>query len=170
MDGPLEILYSPQALVCAVIATIITQAFKALMDVAWGRAIERATADMGPAAPLPPPKQGPYRSLTEIKAIGKQQRAPHWVLNQLLLPVVPVAVGIVYAWVVPYRPESLEAYMVNHHLVGTAWWLVVGAWGAVCGQFSVFVFDRAKNLINGFVSQNRERSRDDGSNNDRGAP
>jgi hypothetical protein len=162
-------LYSPQALVCAVIAAIVTQAIKALVDFVWGQTLGPAATEVSRSSvPAQVPKLGPSRSLTEIRTIGKEQRKAHWLLNHLLFPAIPIVVGMIYAWVIPYRPESLETYLVNHHLTGTAWWLVLGAWGAVCGQFSGYFFDRAKNLINGFAG--RDRGRDDSSNSDRGAP
>lgn len=66
--------------------------------------------------------------------------------RKVILPVVTVLVGALYALVVPLRPEVLLEYAAEH-LSGA--WVYLGymGWGAACGQFSQTIYDRLKDLL-----------------------
>lgn len=113
MSNPIELLYSWQALLCAVACVGITQAVKASIDV----------------------------------AIGPERRKASKVLSQLVLPMAPIWVGVLYAIVVPLQPEVLDEYLTAKG--PNVWARLAGlaAWGGACGQFSTYLYERVERLI-----------------------
>lgn len=68
-------------------------------------------------------------------------------VKRLVLPMTPIFVGALYAMVVPFLPGPiLEWYAANE--VPT-WQMLLGAaaWGAACGQFANYLYDRVKKLM-----------------------
>lgn len=110
--GPLELMYSWQALLCAVACVSVTKAIKTVLDLS-----------MGP----------------------EKRRANKWV-SKLALPIAPVVIGLVYAMVVPLRPETLIEY-AEAHLSGAWTHLGYAGWGAACGQFSTMLHQKAMDFI-----------------------
>lgn len=139
--GPLEMLYGWQALLCAAACVGITQLVKAIIDTVYERkwakmdeaAKKKATDDAGPSK--------------KAKKGGTLARKQSIVVTRFVLPMTPILIGFIYANVVPFRPETLVEY-VSEHVDGWAWeamgW---GAWGAACGQFSTFLYDRLKKTL-----------------------
>lgn len=134
--NPIEILYSWQAILIAVAATGITQLIKTVVDITVGK---KALSRLQAAAPdlvldMPP------------GAVGKEKRQDNVWINRLLLPMAPIAVGAVFAVVVPARPDVIVAYVTAHE-VGWTQYLIYAAWGAACGQFSSYVYDRVMEAV-----------------------
>lgn len=141
--GPLEMLYGWQALLCAATCVGITQLVKAIIDTVYeqkwakmdaeARAVAEAAHGNGPAQ-----KQAKGGTMARKQSI---------VFTRFVLPMTPILIGFFYANLVPFRPEVLVEY-VAEHVNGWAWeamgW---GAWGAACGQFSTFLYDRLKKTL-----------------------
>lgn len=84
--------------------------------------------------------------LEMAKILSDKGDGPVWT-RRLLLPLLPITIGFLVAAFVPLRPEFLVDY-VNTHVQGW-WWttLSYGAWGAACGQFAGYSYDRLKDLL-----------------------
>lgn len=126
--GPIEILYCWQALLIAVAATGITQLVKTILDVTWGA-----------RHPQPTP------SMADAKKLGELLRRRNLIVNRFVLPMTPIFVGALMAVVIPAQPDVLRAY-VREHGLADSWssYMIYGLWGAACGQFSAYGFDRVK--------------------------
>lgn len=111
--NPIDILYSWQAILCAVACVGITEAIKTAIDVRIGSAARKRSA----------------------------------ILSRLVLPMLPIWVGALYAVAIPMHPEALGAYLEAQGVEGWARLVSLGAWGAACGQFSTWIYDRAERLI-----------------------
>lgn len=143
--GPLELMYSWQALLCAAAAFGVTQITKRIIEVIYEKKlVESERQKIRKKAK----EQGVYRSTPKDKqpSDGELKRKVNPVLNRIVLPIVPVIVGIVYAMVVPLRPETLIEY-ADTHLSGAWLYLGYGGWGAACGQFSTMLFDKLKDIL-----------------------
>lgn len=113
MGGPLELLYSVQALICAAACVGVTKAVKAAIDVWYGK--------------------------------EKRKRTP-W-LQTLLLPMVPILVGALFAAFVPLRPNVLIEYVTEQEITGLGAVATFAAWGAACGQFATMLHQKLKDYI-----------------------
>jgi hypothetical protein len=124
--NPLDLIYSWQALLLAAAATGITQLVKTSFDVAKG---------------------GKQPSMSDAKKAGEEQRRKSVILNRFVLPMTPILVGFLFAMVVPVRPEALIEYVAEH--VSEVWqqYLVYGSWGAACGQFSSYTYDKVREAL-----------------------
>jgi hypothetical protein len=125
--GPLELLYSWQALLVAVAATGVTQLVKTILDVAWGHVDTTPTPTM-----------------KDAKVVGAELRRRSIILNRFVMPMTPILTGAVMAMVVPIRPDQLLEYITTHHIAGTGAMLVYASWGAACGQFADYGFSKVK--------------------------
>lgn len=79
-------------------------------------------------------------------SMGKEKRKANRWVTKLVLPMTPVIVGLVYAIVVPLRPEILLSY-AETHLSGVWLYLGYAGWGAACGQFSTMLHGKAMDLL-----------------------
>lgn len=143
--GPLELMYSWQALLCAAAAFGATQIVKRIIDVIYEKKlVESERKKIREKAK----EQGVYRSPPKGKepTDGELKRRVNPVVNRIVMPVVPVVVGAAYAMLVPLRPEVLIEY-ADEHLSGA--WLYMGyaGWGAACGQFCTMLFDKLKDML-----------------------
>lgn len=125
--NPLELLYSWQALLIAVAATGITQLVKTVIDIAWGHK---------DAEPTPTTK--------DAKRVGEARRKRSVIVNRLVLPMTPIWTGALMAVLIPIRPEAITEYVEAQHIEGWARLLVFAAWGAACGQFADYGFNKIK--------------------------
>lgn len=78
-------------------------------------------------------------------AMGAERRKANRVLTRIVLPAVPPVIGALLGLVLPL-PESLAAWVAEEPLP----WLALaarGAWGAACGQFSSYLYDRVRDLV-----------------------
>lgn len=87
------------------------------------------------------------KTILDITMGEKKRKSNKWV-SKVVLPVTPIVVGSVYAAAVPLRPEVLSEY-VSANLTGAWVWLGYAAWGAACGQFSNFGYDRLREMLKG---------------------
>lgn len=78
--------------------------------------------------------------------LGEEARKASRPLSVFVLPTLPVAVGALYAVAVPLHPDALVAYLAEHGLDGWEETLSLAAWGAACGQFSTFLYERVERL------------------------
>lgn len=105
--GPLAMMFSWQAVLCAVACTGITKIPTSVIDYV-----------MGP----------------------DQRRASFWV-SSIAYPLIPIVVGMLYAVLVPLRPDVLTEYVARE--VEGGWQYVAwAAWGGACGQFAQTIYDR----------------------------
>lgn len=128
--SPLDLLYSWQALMVAIVATGITQLLKTILDVTLGKAAPESTP-----------------GIKEMAKVGMDKRKSNVVVNRFVLPMAPILVGFIYAMLVPIRPEALIEYVTAH--VPEVWqqYLVFGSWGAACGQFADYGFSKVKSAL-----------------------
>jgi len=125
--NPLELLYSWQALLIAVAATGITQLVKTVIDIVWGHK---------DAQPTPTAK--------DAKRVGEALRKRSVIVNRLVLPMTPIWTGALMAVLIPIRPEVVTEYVTTQHIEGFGRLLVFAAWGAACGQFADYGFNKIK--------------------------
>lgn len=111
--SPLDIIYSWQAILCAVACVGVTEAIKTTIDVRIGAAARKRSA----------------------------------ILSRLVLPMLPIWVGALYAVAIPMHPEALGAYLEAQGVDGWPRIVSLAAWGGACGQFSTWIYDRAERLI-----------------------
>lgn len=116
--GPIEIIYCWQALLCAAAAWGVTQLAKTALDTVY-----------------------------EKKHGTSNARRRSLIVTRVVLPVIPVMAGLAYGVLVPLRPTVLDEYVAEHVSGSTMALVAYGAWGAACGQFSTFLYDRLKKLI-----------------------
>lgn len=133
--GPIEVLYCWQSILCALTAGGATQLVKTVVDIWWGHVAPAATP-----------------TVKDKLNTGRDLRQRTIVVNRLVLPMVPVLVGSIYAIVVPARPDTLTAY-VAAHVAGWTGYLIYAAWGAACGQFSDYIVSKVKDLVAARVHQ-----------------
>ena len=129
--GPVEILYCWQSVLCAMTAWGLAQLVKTSIDVWYGR------GDLG---------RGTAPTMDTKLVAGKTVRKASVVINRIVLPVVPVVVGAVFAMAVPARPDVLTTH-VAAHVEGWTGYLIYAAWGAACGQFASFAYDKIRDLL-----------------------
>lgn len=79
-------------------------------------------------------------------AMGKDRRASKWV-KRVVLPLTPILIGATYAAFVPLLPGVLTQYLADNGIEGMGRTLSCMAWGAACGQFAAYLFDRVKNVL-----------------------
>jgi hypothetical protein len=79
--------------------------------------------------------------------IGKDERRSIRWLNRLMLPATPIILGAIYAMLVPWLPEPMTEYLAAHNIQGVSELIGRAAWGAACGQFAAFLFDRVKETL-----------------------
>lgn len=123
MADILNLFYSWQAILVTVACVGVTQLVKTIIDVVIAR---RRSTNRKSAASL---------------------RHQSMVLNRIILPLLPILVGFVVGMLVPFRPEVLTTYVEAKI---TDFWtaqLSYGFWGAACGQFSGFVYDKVRELL-----------------------
>ena len=84
-----------------------------------------------------------------LKGLLVNVREARWV-KLGALPAVPIAVGVALAIFVPLRPDSLVQYAAER---GDSW-SIFAIWGAAVGQFSAYLYDRAKKTLRGFRDGN----------------
>jgi hypothetical protein len=137
--NPIELIYSWQALLVATAAFGVTQLMKTVLDIYWGKSLKKR-ASIIPAE-------------ASSRIVGKAQRKSSMMVNRVVLPVMPVILGAVFAMVVPARPEVLLDFVDAR--VDVAWHatMIYAAWGAACGQFSTFTFDKVKDVLGGLVKR-----------------
>lgn len=83
--------------------------------------------------------------------MGVEKRKANTMVTRVVLPVLGLAVGVVYANLVPVRPEVIIEYVVTHKSTWGHPWAgevaTYGAWGAGVGQFADYVFTKVKRLL-----------------------
>lgn len=136
--GPLELLYSWQALLCAVACIGISQFVKTVVDVSIGSRELKSR-------PSTPP--GDNAKAESARIVGKEKRKDGWFIDRFVVPMTPIVVGCVYANLVPLLPDPLMSFIGTHSLEGLGLVLSKAAWGGACGQFSAYIFDRAKETL-----------------------
>jgi len=167
--GPLEMFYSWQAMLVAGIAWMITQFVKTAIDIHTGHGVIQKQTSVPPPDPeiVPGPETKDDKAVTyrdpakpatvQVKAaVGRDVRRDTPIMNRIVLPIVPVLVGALIAAIVPVHPEVLTAY-VDSKVQGV--WQGAGIyamWGAICGQFSSYIFDKISKGIEGFRVPTRQ--------------
>jgi hypothetical protein len=139
--GPLELLYSWQALLISIAATGFTQLLKTVIDIVFGQR---------DATPTP--------TMKDAQAVGAKLRREMLILNRLVLPMAPIFFGFIMAMVVPMRPEMLLTYVTTEHIEGVGRYLVFGAWGAACGQFADYGYSKVKSMLGDARGRSASRS------------
>lgn len=121
------IFLSWQAVVLAVACVGIAQLVKTAIDVIKGRRIAK-TVDKS------------------ARKIGRELRQESLVLNRIVMPMVPIIVGAVFAAIIPLRPEFIVEYVTTH--VSNPWLaaLCYAVWGGACGQFSSHTYDKVREV------------------------
>lgn len=110
--GPLDILYSWQAILCALASNAGTQLLKSILDLKMSKEKRNASKRI-----------------------------------HILLQVSPLILGAVYAMIIPWLPEPMLDYLADHDFQGHRVLLGRAAWGAACGQFAAFIFDKVKGML-----------------------
>jgi hypothetical protein len=131
--GPLEILFSWQALLVVSGAVGLTQLVKTVYDVR-----------MGQASPIDTP------TLRTAAKVGKALRKGNVWMDRFVLPMCPIVFGACLAMLIPARPDPVVDY-VKAHEIGKSSMLIYAAWGAVCGQFADYLFAKVKTALKGFL-------------------
>jgi hypothetical protein len=130
--NPLELLYSWQALLIAIAATGITQLVKTVIDIAWGRKDVESPS-----------------TVKDAKRAGEILRKRNLIINRLVLPMTPIWTGALMAALIPIRPEAIITYITEQNIEGAGRLLVFAAWGAACGQFADYGFNKVKAVLQG---------------------
>ena len=76
-------------------------------------------------------------------AMGKEKRKANVWLTRVVLPAIPPVIGCLLGAFVPLRPEPLIEF-VGEHLAGFDQTLAYAAYGTVVGQFSDYIYSKAK--------------------------
>lgn len=77
--------------------------------------------------------------------IGVERRKANRILSKVVLPAVTVVLGGLYACLVPFRPDVLTVYVIEH--APNLWgYLAFFSWGGACGQFAQTLYDRVTDL------------------------
>lgn len=129
--GPLEMFFSAQSVLCAVIVVMVMKLVTTIL-----------TGTMG--------KESSGRP---------KYRRNKWV-TKLFLPLVTVGLGAAYGWLVPFRPEVLAEFFTEHPEVEGWHTLADMSWGAACGQFSQTLYDRVKGMAQVVRRNGRDDSPD----------
>ena len=136
MANPIEILLCWQAVVITVAVAGTTQFLKVGMDIAVGRLA---------------PDETP--TVKDMAKLGKNMRRDIKILDTWVMPTIPLLIGFVAACVLPVHPEVLQNYvevMVSKNLMTVdQTWLVMGPWGAACGQFADYIVSKIKRTFGG---------------------
>lgn len=130
MENPLELVYSWQALLVAVAASGLTQLVKTSLDVYWGQKSEVETPT--------------YRDAARV---GADLRRKKLILNRLVFPALTTTLGACVAVLLPVLPEALLRYMEAQEISGWGEYGLRALWGAACGQFASYLFDRVKEFF-----------------------
>jgi len=80
---------------------------------------------------------------------GKAKRRRRVIFNRLILPAVPVSIGVLLGALLPIRPVMLMEF-VNEYVTGFSATVVYGAYGAIMGQFSDYGYSKVKSFIEDF--------------------
>lgn len=133
MADILNLFYSWQAVLVTVACVGVTQLVKTIIDVARAK---RREIDRKSASDL---------------------RHSSLVLNRIVMPLMPIAVGFVVGALVPFRPDILTDYVEAK--VANPWMALgsYGFWGAACGQFSGFIYDKVRELISTHRMNNNDQ-------------
>lgn len=82
-----------------------------------------------------------------VYAVFDKERLRNSRPARIALHAIPVLIGFLFAALVPLRPEGLIEYVEAH---AASRWIeqavVYGSWGAACGQFSAYMYDRVKEI------------------------
>jgi hypothetical protein len=113
--SPLDLLYSWQSMFLALFLLTATQLFKGLVE---------------------------FLIAKYYGGDGREKRRSS-PANLALLPMFPLALGAILAWLAPIRPDYLVRYVTDNHLSK----LVYAMWGASIGQFADYLYQRAKWLL-----------------------
>jgi hypothetical protein len=138
--GPIEIIFCWQAVLCALVASVVAQAAKTLIDIRAEAAVRR----------LPVAVQDRLRRSVQPgrpMRLGKLRRKQSRLMTQVVVPGLAIVAGMAFAVLVPFVPEQLSGWFDSHEM---AWWQELSgraAWGAVCGQFANYAYDRVRNLV-----------------------
>lgn len=124
--GPLSLMYSWQALLCATACVGITQLVKTVIDIVYAKKVKDKAGD---------------------KLNAKELRKDNVWLTRLVLPLIPILVGALYAMAVPLRPEVLVEYAQAHIEGRLPEVLAFAAWGAACGQFATMTHEKLKRFL-----------------------
>ncbi len=73
---------------------------------------------------------------------GKEKRKEVRWVTEVLLPLMPLFIGALGAILVPLHPDPLTTYIAAHPNVKP--WVAFGAWGAAVGQFSDYLYQRVR--------------------------
>lgn len=130
MGNPLDLVYSWQALLVAVVANALTQLVKTLIDIYRGHAAE-----------------SPTPTVKDMVRVGAGLRRSSLIINRVVVPGLSLVFGALTAMIIPVRPEALIAYCAAQSVSTTGSLAIFGAWGAACGQFASYTFDRVKEVI-----------------------
>lgn len=130
MANPLDLLYSWQGIMVAIAATGVTQLLKTVLDIVWGQVDPKSTPTVKDAARW-----------------GATMRRRSLIVNRLVLPMFPILVGFIMALIIPIHPDVLIQYVDTNHIEGFGRHMVFGAWGAACGQFASYTFDKVKDAF-----------------------
>jgi hypothetical protein len=84
--------------------------------------------------------------LTMLERIGDEIRRETVFINTILMPALPLLFGALGAWALPH-PEEMIEYMKAHALPSWKMHAAYAVWGAICGLFSGWLFDRLRTTI-----------------------
>ena len=94
-----------------------------------------------------------YMLTQAVKAVanqtmgGKEERKKKVWVTRVILPALPPLIGAILAAFISVHPQSILDY-VSHNELG-AWEArgIFALWGAACGQFSDYMYSKAKGLV-----------------------
>lgn len=88
------------------------------------------------------------KRVIDWKSGGSAERKKKPFINRVLLPGIPIAIGVLVGCLVPLHPEALTQYLTDHAYVGFKKYAILASYGLVIGQFSDYVWHRYSGLKN----------------------
>ena len=90
--------------------------------------------------------------LSMLERIGDDLRRETVFINTILLPALPLVFGASAAFALPH-PEEMILYMNTHTLPLWKTHAAYAVWGAMCGQFSGWLFDRLRSTVMAVIAK-----------------
>lgn len=131
---PLAIFLGWQALLVALVASAFTELTKRVINI------------------LLAVKDDNDGRITMLERIGDEIRRETVFINTILLPALPLVYGAFAAGALPH-PEEMIVYMKTHAMPLWKTHAAYAVWGAMCGQFSGWLFDRLRTTISAVIAK-----------------
>lgn len=131
MQNPFDVFMSWQTYALAVAVYCITQFIKVCINLLLAQASG----------------QDPLADVVMMHRLGAELRKEKDVINKLVLPAIPVWLGVFFSVAIPIRPESVITFA---HTYGGSWFgehAIYAFWGGFCGQFADYLYSKVSDAI-----------------------